>query len=212
MPAESAPPKVAYTLNMFGNSTFQKAFIESFSGFEAEMEESGVLGLSGSEARDAFAGFAEYPGIWHISGYVASAFGPPTFLQLVSILQEPFSKELIAWSLGAFFKAAFDRLGRMFGTKQSAATEAKASRSVSFPIQFRPSMWFQAEQVLVTVICDLNEPSDFTLAETLIPLAFQRAGEWLERNGRTHPYVTYRITNGKLNNIPDLSADEPPKH
>jgi len=73
-------------------------------------------------------------------------------------------------------------------------------------------MWFEAEQVLVTVICDLDQPSDFTLAETLVPLAFQRAADWLERNGRTHPYMTYRIKDGKLNNLPALTADEPPKH
>jgi hypothetical protein len=192
---------------MFGNATFQRAFVESFAGFESQMNDAGIAAFSSSEAAVSFSGLAEYPPAWKTTGYVASAFPPPIFLQIVAILQEPFSKELIAWSLGAFFKAAFERLGRFFGAKA-----APAARTITFPVQFRPAMWFEAEQVLVTVICDLNDASDFTLAETLVPLAFQRAGEWLERNGRTHPYLTYRIKDGKLNNIPTLTADEPPQH
>lgn len=206
MPNDPAP-SAAYTFNMFGSASFQQTFLESFTGFESQMDKLGISALSGAEADASFSGFAEYPPAWKTRGYVASAFHPPTFLQIVAILKDPFSKELIAWSLGAFFKAAFERVGRLFG-----GSKEPAAKTLSFPVQFRPAMWFEVEQVLVTVIFDLNEPSDFTLAETLVPLAFQRAGEWLERNGRTHPYLTYRIKDGKLNNIPTLSAEEPPAH
>lgn len=195
-----------YTFNLFGNETFQRQLLENFAGFEGEMEKAGYAALGKAEANEVFSGITEYPEAWRTSGYVASVFHPPTFLQIIAVLRDPLSKIVISSALGVFFKAAFERMAGLFGAGKTATP------AVSFPVQFRPAMWLQSEQVLVTVICDLNEPADFRIAETLIPLAFERAGEWLERNGKTHTYMTYRVKDGKLNNIPTLTADEPPRH
>src|SRR4051794_23648897 len=99
-PSES--PNVAYTFSMFGNETFHRLFLENFEGFEAQMDHAGVAALSGNQAAASFSGFEEYPSEWRVKGQVASFFHPPMFLQIVAILKQPFSKELVAWSLGAF--------------------------------------------------------------------------------------------------------------
>jgi hypothetical protein len=68
-------------------------------------------------------------------------------------------------------------------------------------------MFFQAEQVMVTVIMTINKPADYKDAEKLVPLAFERAVAWLEHHGRQNRYLTYRVTDGQLNSFPTISAD-----
>jgi hypothetical protein len=99
MDNDAAAPNAAYTFNLFGNSTFQGLIVQNFKGFESEMETAGFTAYSSSEAEQSFSGIPEYPTDWRTNGYIAAEFHPPTFLQIVAILKEPFSKELVAWSL-----------------------------------------------------------------------------------------------------------------
>jgi len=75
-------------------------------------------------------------------------------------------------------------------------------------VQFKPSLFLEAEQVMVTAIMTINKPEDYQDAEKLVPLAFQNAVKFLSQNGRKGRYLTYRIANGAVNNIPTVS-DEP---
>ena len=74
---------------------------------------------------------------------------------------------------------------------------------------FCPAMYFEAEQVLVTAEMAIRKPEDYACAEILVPQAFERAVNWLERNGRQAPYLTYRIDDCKLNSFPTISFDPP---
>jgi hypothetical protein len=67
--------------------------------------------------------------------------------------------------------------------------------TIEYPVMSRPAMYFEAEQVLVTAMMTIRKAEDYKCAETLVPLAFERAVDWLERNGRQGPYLTYRIDN-----------------
>jgi len=76
---------------------------------------------------------------------------------------------------------------------------------------FCPSVWFEQSEVLVTVVAEIQSPEEFKLAELLIPEAFRRAAQWVERHGVTHPYITYFIQDGRLDNRPTLSEHPPTK-
>ena len=195
-------PANAFTFKVSG-STIHRRFDEAFRGFVKEMKSQGYAQLGHSEG---FQSFSDRPGAWKTKyrGTYASAFGPPEFIQIIALLAEPVSKAVIEVFALGFMRAALSRFKKLFSSKTKDREAA-----LRFPIRFRPAIWLDSEEVLITVIADIESPGDFKAAEQLIPRAFYQATKFLERRSVTHPYVTYRIKNGKLNNIPTLSADEP---
>ncbi len=67
------------------------------------------------------------------------------------------------------------------------------------------AFFFSREQVQITAIATLKEPSDRELALKLFPLAFEKGVNWLERNGRRGRYLTFRIVDGNIDAFPIIS-------
>ncbi len=199
----TAAGKPAFTFNMFGTTTQQRRFLEAFEGFEAEWESQGFKALDSKEAAQRLSGLPPYPLEWKKEGPTASAFYTH-FLQLIEFLKEPATTATIEVALGGFLHAALHRFSKFFGHPEKGPT-------MQFPITFCPSMWFEQSEVLVTVVAEIQSPEEFKLAELLIPGGFRRAAQWVERHGITHPYITYFIQDGRLDNRPTLSEHPPTK-
>jgi hypothetical protein len=127
------------------------------------------------------------------------AFGPPHFYQFIAFLKEPATTATIEVFLEALLHAVLQRFHKVFGHKGGAG------KDIQLPIKLCPSLWFEHDEVLVTVVANIESLSDYKTAKLLIPEGFKRAGTWLERHGVTHPYLTYYIRDGKLDVKPALS-------
>lgn len=88
------------------------------------------------------------------------------------------------------------------------AKEEHGQRAVRLPFHHTARLWFDTDRVMVSVIALIERPDDLAIAEDLIPVAFDKAAHWLERHGRTHTYITYRIEHGDLSAIPTLSEEQ----
>jgi hypothetical protein len=190
----------AYSMSTWGNETFGRLFIESIHGLDEEAEAIGFPGLSADEV-DEWMGSNFPVEQRHKGGPTQSATAAIFFIKIVAYLKEPVTKALVEIASSEFFKLIFSKLGKMFKTKPTGRDV------IQYPVMFKPSMFFQAEQVMVTVLMPINKPEDYKDAEKLVPLAFERAVAWLERNGRQDRYLTYRVVNGQLNSFPTISPD-----
>ena len=191
--------KAAFTFNMFATVSQQRAFLEVFEGFEDEWESKGFDSLSSKQADSRLSGLPPYPVEWKTNEPTASAFGPPHFFQFLAFLQEPATTAAIEVLLGGILHAVLGRFRKFFGRRSPKHS------NLQLPIKFCPALWFEQEQVLVTIVAEIRSPEDFKLSELLVPEGFVRAGKWIKSHGVTHPYLTYHIRNGKLDGKPTLS-------
>jgi hypothetical protein len=183
-----------------GNVTFGDAFIEALKGFNDEAQAAGFTDLSDAELRDRFRNFPAETR--PAEGPVAVFHFIPVFIKVIIFLKEPATIALIEMGCHEIFKRTFSRFGKLF--KKNPAP----GKAIQYPVLFKPSLCLEAEQVIVTAIMTINKPEDYKDAEKLVPLAFQKGVEFLECNGRTGRYLTFRIKDGQVNNIPTIS-DEP---
>jgi hypothetical protein len=198
-PRKSKPAVNAHSLGYRGSETFGRVFVDAFHGIDEEAAAIGFPGLRSNEVREWMGDFPVESqadrGPTMIAGHVIF------FIKVVAYLKEPVTKALVEVASGEFFKLVFVRLAKVF-KKDPAPTE-----TIQYPVLFKPSMFFQAENVMVTAIMTISKPEDYKDAERLVPLAFERAVDWLARNGRQEPYLTYRIKDGQLNSFPTISAE-----
>jgi hypothetical protein len=195
--------KPAFTFVIGANSPQLRAFLENFTGFEAEWEAIGYEVLTGEQTTQRLSGKSSVPDEWRTKGITASAFGPPHFFQFLAFLKEPATTAVLEVFIAGILHAALKRFGGVFGAHSDKHPH------VQFPIMFCPALFFEREEVLVTIVAEIGSPADFQIAELLVPEGFQRAAAWLEHHGVTHPYLTYFIHNSNLDARPTLS-DRPP--
>jgi hypothetical protein len=193
------PERPAFTFNMFTTTSQLKRFLQAFEGFEADWESQGYESLSSKEADQRLSGKAPYPPEWKTEGPINFAFGPPHFIQFIAFLKEPATTAALEVIFAGILHATLHRFRGFFAGRSGKVPV------MQFPIKFCPSLWFEREQVLVTIVADIESPGDFRPAELLIPEGFIRARQWLDRHGVTHPYLTYYIRNGRLDVKPTLS-------
>ena len=202
--ASKTPPAInGHALNFRGDAEFGDAFVRAIEGLEEEAE---LIGYPGIDSREIVTRMKVLPEGWGqvYQGPTMSAyhiFRP--MVEIVILLREPITKALVQVASGEFFKMVFPKIGKIFTKKEGGAGENQ------YPIIFRPAMYFESEQVLVTALMTVRTPGDYKCAETLVPQAFERAIDWLERNGRQAPYLTYRIEDCKLNSFPSISHEPP---
>jgi hypothetical protein len=132
-------------------------------------------------------------------------------MQFIAFLKEPATTAAIEVILAGILHAALKRFGRVFGDHQDGKKPDKPGpdeqksdgpENIQLPIKFLPTLWFAHEEVLVTVMANIETHADFKIAELLVPEGFRRAAQWIDRHGVTHPYLTYHIRNGMLDNKP----------
>lgn len=196
---KSEPALNAHSLGFWGNETFGRVFVDAFHGIDEEADAVGFPGLRYNEVRQWMGDFPVEEQADR--GPVMMAGHAIFFIKVIAYLKEPVTKALVEIASGEFFKLIFEKLGKVF------KKDPPASETIQYPVLFKPSMFFQAEQVMVTAIMTINQAEDYKAAEKLVPLAFERAVAWLERNGRQAPYLTYRIKDGQLNSFPTISSE-----
>lgn len=189
-----------YSTAYRGNVTFGEAFVDALKGFNDEAQAAGFTDLDQGELRERFKGFPEE--MRPTGGPVAMFHLIPFFVKLVIFLKEPATVALIEMGCHEIFKLTFSRFGKLFKKNPDPG------KAIQYPVQFRPSLMLEAEQVMVTAIMTINKPEDYQDAEKLVPLAFKKGLEFLSMHGRQGRYLTFRITDGQVNNIPTIS-DEP---
>jgi hypothetical protein len=199
------PKKTAHAVNGYvwsfrGSASFSKSFLESIEGLPDEAEAIGIPGLEGSEAVARLSALPNQP-TRSYRGSMASAVHIMFMMEIIAFPKEPVTKALVQVASSEFFRLVLPKIGKMFAKRRS--------HRVPYPIIFRPAMYFEAEQVLVTAIMTIGKADDYKCAESLVPQAFERAVDWLERNGRQAPYLTYRIVDCRLNSFPSLSHEPP---
>lgn len=195
-------PVNGYAMNFHGSETFGRLFVEATKGLDNEAAAIGYPGLNSHEVQARMSALPQGPKEPY-RGPTMMAGAVPFVLGIIAFLKEPITKALVQVASGEFFKLVLPKIGKMFSKKKGAGDQ------VEYPVLFRPAMYFEAEQVLVTAIMTIRKPEDYQCAETLVPQAFERAVDWLERNGRQAPYLTYRIDECKLNSFPSLSQVPP---
>jgi hypothetical protein len=198
MDTEATETKPGFTFAMFASSSQQRDFMEAFDGFEQEWESQGYESLSSSQTKGRLSGRTPYPEEWMPKGPINAAFGPPHFIQFIAFLKDPFTVATIEVILAGILHSALTRFRRLFG-------EGKGKKTIQLPVKLCPTLWFACEEVLVTIIADIETPEDFRAAELLIAEGFRRASLWIDHHGVTHPYLTYHIRNGNLDVKPTLS-------
>jgi hypothetical protein len=193
-----------HALSFRGDSSIGNGFINAIEGLEEEATAIGYPGLERSELRDRMKFMPEG---WNSNyrGPTMSAHYVMSLIELVALLRDPITKALVQVASAEFFKIALQKIGKMFEKKE------QLDENIRYPVLFRPAMYFESEQVLVTALMTINKADDYKCAETLVPQAFERAVDWLERNGRQAPYITYRIEDCKLNSFPSLTHEPPAK-
>jgi hypothetical protein len=187
-------------MSYWGSQTFGRVFVDAFQGIDGEAAAIGYPGIRSDEVRERMSDFPIEPPRVDRGPTMVVGFAP-FFIKIVAYLKEPITKSLVEIASSEFFKLVFSKLENVF--KQNP----DPGETVQYPVLFKPSMFFESEQVMVTAIMTINKPEDFKDAEKLVPLAFERAVNWLERNGRQAPYLTYRIKDGQLNNFPTISGE-----
>jgi hypothetical protein len=196
---DSTDAKPAFTFKVFATTGQQQHFMEAFEGFDAEWESQGYQGLSGAAAHRRLLGRPSVPEKWKTEGPINFAFGPPHFYQFIEFLREPATTAVIEVFLGGILHAVLLRFRKVF------ADHEDEKKNIALPIKFCPSLWFGHEEVLVTIVADIETPADYKVAEVLIPEGFKRAATWIQRHGVTHPYLTYYIRDARLDVKPTLS-------
>jgi hypothetical protein len=197
--SKTKPAINGYSMGYWGSETFGRVFVESLHGIDEEAQAVGFPGLRSNEVDEWMGDFPVEPR--RTGGPTMSVVGAAFFIKIVAYLKEPATKALVEVASSEFFKLIFSKLSKMF-KKNPAPGEA-----IQYPVIFRPAMFFQSEQVMVTVIMTIKKPEDYKDAEKLVPQAFERAVEWLEHHGRQGPYLTYRVTDGQLNSFPTISGE-----
>jgi hypothetical protein len=207
MPKRTEKPNTAingYAMKYYGTETFARVFLEAIHGLDDEAETIGYPGLTSQEVDARMSALPRGPREPYRGPTMVVGAGP-LLMSIIAFLKEPITKALVQVASSEFFKLVLPKIGKMFSKKGGVAD------TIQYPVVFRPAMYFEAEQVLVTAIMTIRKPEDYQCAETLVPQAFERAVDWLDRNGRQAPYLTYRIDDCKLNSFPTISHDAPDK-
>jgi hypothetical protein len=194
------PQNAGYSMAYWGNDTFADVFLDALKGFKDEAHAAGFADLPASDLSERLKGFPAETR--PAKGPVAFAHLIPFLVKVIIFLKEPATVALIEMGCHQIFKVTFSKFGKMF--KKDPAP----GKAIQYPVLFKPSLCLEAEQVMVTAIMTINKPEDYKDAEKLVPLAFQKAVQFLSQNGKKGRYLTYRIADGQVNNIPTVS-DEP---
>lgn len=198
------PPENAYALKYQGNESFGRIFMEALNGFDEAAESMGYPGLPRAQVRQRMAvkpsGWDEPP-----QGPQMIAIHPHFMMEVVALVHNPITEKILHAAVAPFFTMVFTKLSGMF-TKKKRDDGA----ILQYPVIYKPALYLEADQVLVTALMTIDKPEDYKCAETLVPQAFERAIAWLGRNGRQGAYLTYRITKCQLSAFPAVS-DTPPE-
>lgn len=188
VPARNTESRNGYILGYWGSETFGRLFVEAARGLDEEAATLGFTGLTSAEAASRMSALPQkHEAVDRGPTMVFGAAALPFLFKVMAFVQEPVTKALVQVVSGEFFKLVIPKLGGIF-------TRKKPTEAIEYPISFRPAMFFEAENVLVTAIMTIRKPDDYKAAETLVPLAFERAVDWLERNGphRSLPHLPHR--------------------
>lgn len=116
---------------------------------------------------------------------------------------------LSAWAIKKFYDEIYTGAVRPAFTKFGKRFEEKAGSDGSYPqpVMMTLSMYFDVDKIQVSVQARCKSPAELQRAEALLPLAYERALDRIERYGVQGRQYTYQISSGQLSEFPVISSE-----